>query len=114
MVTVVVIINLLVALLCLYGAWRMWCLRRAFARAADALTRAEKSTHAVLYGAPQAIMQGRLGAQQLRVSYQQLGPKLSQARQALAVLGLAQSFWQRRRVTAAIARKLIKKSPLRQ
>ena len=113
MVTVVVIINLLLALLCLYGASRMWQLRRSFAQAANALIMAEKSTHEVLYGAPQAIMQGQIGAQQVRVRYHQLEPKLSQAQRALIMLGSSRLFWQRWGVTQAIASKLTRKSTLR-
>jgi hypothetical protein len=114
MVTVVVIINLLLALLCLYGAWYLWLLRRAFAQAAEALSMAERNTHAALYGAPPAIIQGQIGVQQLRVQYHQLGPKLRQAQQALAVLGWSQSLWQRRRLPTTIARKLMRKSASQQ
>jgi hypothetical protein len=113
MVTVVVIINLLLAMLCLYGAWHFWHLRRAFAQAANALIVAEQSTHDTLYGAPQAIRQGQIGASQLRVSYQQLEPKLQRAQQALALLGWSKSVWQRQRATSASQRKIIKKSTLR-
>jgi hypothetical protein len=113
MVTVVVIANFLIALLCLYGAWQLWHLRRAFAQAADALIAAEQSTHEVLAGAPEAIMQGQLGTQQLRANYQQLAPKLQQAKQALAVVGWSNAVWQRRRATQLIKRRLLKKSALR-
>ena len=93
MVTLVVTINLLLALGCFYLAWKMRQFRRAIARAADALSIAEKNTHAALHGAPDAILKGQLGTRQLRSRYQQLEPQYQQARRALALLSLGQTVW---------------------
>lgn len=95
MVTIVIAINLLIALLCLYVAWRIWKLRLILARVADTLLAAERSTHAVLYGAPKAITKGQKGVYQLRQRYQQLEPQLQKAQQALALLSFGQTLWQR-------------------
>ncbi|WP_073074261.1 hypothetical protein [Phormidesmis priestleyi] len=96
MVTTVVTINLLLALGCFYIAWKVWQFRRAIATAADALLIAEQHTHAVLHGAPDAILRGQIGTHQLRQSYQKLEPQYQQVRRALALLSLGQTVWRRR------------------
>jgi hypothetical protein len=93
MVTVVVVVNVLISLLCLYVAWQVWNLRRTIAAVADAVTIAERNTYAVLHGAPKAIYPGKLGVHGLRESYQQLELQLQQIQQVLTLLGLVQIFW---------------------
>jgi len=93
MVTVVVVLNLLISLLCLYVAWRVWNLRRVLAATADALTLAERNTYNVLHGAPNAIYTGQLGVEGLRERYQQLNLQLQRLQQVLTLLGLVQSIW---------------------
>lgn len=93
MFQVVVVLNVLLSLLCLYVAWQVWNLRRTLATAADVLTNVERSTYVVLHGAPKAISQGQLGVQGLRERYQQLELQLQQVQQVLTVLGLIQSVW---------------------
>lgn len=93
MVLVVVIFNLLIALVCLYAAWQMWRLRRFLAQVADTLTAAERRTHAVLHGAPNAIVTGQMGIYQLRRSYQQLQPQIQQLQQITGLLSLGRRFW---------------------
>lgn len=88
MLIAVVVLNMLLALFCFYVAWQVWQVRRALSQAADALLMAEQNTHSVLSGAPQAILEGQTGAQQLRQQYQQLKPKYQQVRQALTLLTL--------------------------
>jgi hypothetical protein len=94
MVTIVVILNLAIALCCFYvvrwvGRWR-----RRFARAANALEAAERHTHRVLRNAPEAIRQGQLGTYQLRQEFQALELKLLRARQVLSLLGMGWFLWQ--------------------
>jgi hypothetical protein len=96
MLATVVVINVLLAIGCFYVAWRVWKLRLALSRAANALIAAERSTHKVLSGAPEAILKGQMGSRQLRQSYQQLEPKFQQARQALALLSLGNTVLSRR------------------
>jgi hypothetical protein len=95
MLTVVIVLNVLISLLCLYVTWRVWNLRKALAAAADILTAAERSTHAVLRGAPQAIERGQLGTSALRERYQQLEIQLQKVQQVLALLSLLQGVWRR-------------------
>lgn len=93
MVTVVLILNGLIALLCLYGAWQVCRWRSILATAADALIAAERATHRVLHTAPQAIATGQIGSSQLRQQYQLLSLQLQQVQQILSLLGLGQLAW---------------------
>lgn len=95
MVTVVVILNLLIALLCLYVAWRMWQLRRVLAKATDALIAAEHSTHQVLSDAPEFVLRGQGGVAHLRKQYLRAALQLQKAQQILTLLGLGQFVWKR-------------------
>jgi hypothetical protein len=90
MVMVVVVLNVLISLLCLYVAWSVWNLRQALAVAADVLSNFDRDTHNVLHGAPNGISQGQLGVRSLRGSYRQLEIQLQQVQQVLAFLGLVQ------------------------
>jgi hypothetical protein len=92
MLIAVIVLNLALALYGFYLTWQMWGLRRAFSRAADALVNAERQTHNVLYGAPTAIERRQVGVQQLRQTYRQLEPKVRQAQQVLALVGMGRSL----------------------
>ncbi|MBW4514984.1 MAG: hypothetical protein KME11_07145 [Timaviella obliquedivisa GSE-PSE-MK23-08B] len=94
MVAVVIGINLLIATGCWYVAWRVWKLRSALSKAADALVAAERATHRVLSGAPQGIGKGETGVYQLRQQYRLLEVKLLRVQQILKLLGLGQLVWQ--------------------
>jgi hypothetical protein len=93
MTTIVLILNGLIAVLCLYAAWQLCQLRSALANAADALTIAERTTHRVLYNAPATISSGQLGSLQLRQRYRLLIWQLQQVQQILSLLGLGQVVW---------------------
>lgn len=93
MVTVIVVLNVLISLLCLYAARKVWNLRRVLAAAVDAVTLAERNTYALLHGAPKNISQGQLGVHGLRERYQQLEQQLRQVQQVLTLLVLIQRIW---------------------
>lgn len=93
MVIVVLILNVLIALLCFYVAGRVWQLRSALARAADALAIAERYTRRVLSGAPDAILCRQQGVDQLHQQYQRVVLQLQQVERILALLGLGQVVW---------------------
>lgn len=95
MLTVVIVLNVLISLLCLYVTWRVWNLRRALAAVADILTAAERSTQSVLQGAPQAIERGQLGTSALRERYRQLELQWQRVQQVLTLLSLLQGVWRR-------------------
>lgn len=90
MLQVVVILNVLISLLCIYVAWQVWNLRRTLAAAAAVLSDVERNTYAVLHGAPKAIAQGQLGVHGLRERYQQLELQRQKLRQVLILLSLIQ------------------------
>lgn len=94
MLTVVLILNLLIAGLCWYVVWRVCQLRRALARATAALAVAERNTYRVLHSAPDAILQGQSKTYQLRGQYQQVLVQLQSVKQILTLLGLVQFVWQ--------------------
>lgn len=93
MVAVVLILNGLLVLLCLYATWQVCRWRSILANVADALTAAERSTHRVLHSAPQAIATGQLATTQLQQQYRLLTLQLQQVQQILALLGLGQLAW---------------------
>lgn len=99
MVTVVLVFNGVVALLCLYTAWKVWRLRSTLANIADVLAVAERSTYRVLHNAPHAISKRQIGTYQLRQNYRLLTLQLQQVQQILALLGWGQLAWQRYRRT---------------
>jgi hypothetical protein len=92
MVTVVVVCNVLLSLVCLYVAWRLWNIRRALTIAADAVTAAERATYEVLHGAPRAIALGQSGIRGWRGSYERLQMQRQQVQQVLTLLGLVQTL----------------------
>lgn len=96
MVTIVIIINTLIALINFYIAWRVWKLRPVIANAAKAILAADRNTHNVLYGAPIPITQGKKGIAALRKQHQGLVIKLQQFKQVLLLLGFGQRIWQTR------------------
>lgn len=95
MVTIVVVINTLIAMMLLYVAWRVRLLRRRLKRIADTLIAAERSTHAVLHPAPNAIYRGQQGIHKLRQGKEPLQLKIQRVRQVLSLLGLGQQLWRR-------------------
>lgn len=96
MVTLVVVLNTLIALVCLYVAWRIGKLRRQLAKIADTLTSAERSTNKVLSKGPKGIYKGQKGVHRLAERYQQLDVQLQQMQKVLALLSLGQKLWQKR------------------
>jgi len=93
MLTVVVVLNVLISLLCLYVAWQVWNLRRVISSTTDAVLLAERNTYKVLHGAPEAISQGQEGIGGARDSYQQLELQLQKIQQVLTLLSLVQRVW---------------------
>jgi hypothetical protein len=93
MVTVVIVLNCLIACVCLFAAWQMLKLRRKLAGIANMLIAAERSTHAVLSKAPNTVIKGQSGIYQLRQRYQQLEPQVQRLRQVMVLLRLGQTIW---------------------
>ena len=106
MVTVVVVINLAIALMLLYVAWRLRLLSQRLARVANTLIAIERSTHAVLWRAPNAIFVSQAGIHQLRQGNEPLQLQLQQVRQVVSLLVLGRQAWQRLRPSTSLRSRL--------
>lgn len=93
MITVVVIINISIALFNFYLAWRIWKIRRRIAQAAKVIAKAERSTYNVLHAAPNVISRGQKGTSALRDRYSQLAVQIQRLQQILGLLYLGKKFW---------------------
>lgn len=96
MITVVVI-NLTLALILVYVAWRVWQLRLQLAAIAASLSTYERNIQAALAIAPKAIATSQLGIHQLRQPPLQ-DLELLRLQQVLTLLGVAQQIWQQSRL----------------
>jgi cytochrome oxidase assembly protein ShyY1 len=92
MLTIVLVINVLLAVLCLGVAWQVWRLKQALGQVADTLIEVEQTTHPFLYGAPQSIADRYQRVEEVCDRIRQVEPKLRRARQAIRLVA-----WQRRR-----------------
>lgn len=88
MITLVVIFNLLITLVNLFLAWRIWQLGRWLANLADILTKVEHSTHLVLCSAPEVILKTGRGAGHLKGYYRVLNIQLQRGKQLLTLFNL--------------------------
>ncbi len=93
MVIFVIFFNLALALILLYGAWRVRKLQPVFGRVADKILVYERSTDKVLHRAPMLILKGQLGILRLKQKQQQLQPQLQRVRQVLTLFRLSQQVW---------------------
>ena len=110
MVTIVVIINTLIALTLFYVAWRVRQLHRRVARVTDRLSLYERKIHLVLPGTPEAISIGRLAIHKLRQG-SPMDLKLIRVQQVLTLFGVGQQIWQRSRlVRPRFLKKVLPKS----
>ncbi len=96
MLTVVLVMNGLIGLACLFIAWRLWTLKNQLARTADTLTSVERKVHRVLYRAPEYIHKGKSSTHYLRQNLQNLEPQLQRMQQLMSLLSIGQLLWQRR------------------
>ncbi len=85
---IVIALNLLISLLCLFVAFRVWRLRQTLSRVADALVKAERKTHAILHKAPHSIIKGQRGTSTLQRRYRSLMNQVRQVQQILAIVSL--------------------------
>lgn len=104
MITLIIVINIGIALLCGYMAWQIWQVRNTLAEVADAVLEWEHNTHAGLDPTvtPANILQGQQGIAQTRQSYAQLQQQVQQLQRLMSLLGgsvqVLRSLSRRRRV----------------
>ncbi|KOP22638.1 hypothetical protein AMR41_29645 [Hapalosiphon sp. MRB220] len=93
MVQVVVVINILISLILLYVAWRVWRLRLLLARLTNLFIIAERCSHALFSQAPQALDISRQNICHLRQTNQALELQIQQLQQIFSILFIGQRFW---------------------
>lgn len=93
MVAIVVSVNLIIALACCYGAWRIWRLRRVLGQIANALVAWEPPSQQVL----QPVLKMQANVTKRRDRYIALRLQLRQLKQILVLIGVGQRFWIRYR-----------------
>jgi hypothetical protein len=94
MVTVV-IINILISLMLLYVAWRLWKIKLTLKKVTNALIAAERNTHSILVKAPDLIYARKRNILSLRQSTQNLESQIQQVRQIIGLLLSGTQWWQR-------------------
>ena len=93
MLIIALVGNCVIGLMCLFVAWRLWRLKRQFARIADTLITVEQKVHQVLYPAPRFIYMGQKGSHSLRLQLQQLEPQVQRAQQVIGLMNLGRRLW---------------------
>jgi uncharacterized protein YoxC len=97
MLTLVLIVNVCLASLCLGVAWQVWKLRRTLQRVTHTLAAVEQRTYKILHGSPKTILKGQAGSRALRERYQKLQQQLQRLQQILGLFQVGQVVWLRRR-----------------
>ena len=88
MISVVISLNIAIALFCFSFAWRVWRLRRVLANVAETLLLWEDSTYNTLHQAPKSILHGQQRIMHLKRQHAQLQFRLQQVQQILALIFL--------------------------
>lgn len=92
MIQLVIVINIAIALLGFYVAWRIWLVKQALATAASVLASWERNTHWALNPerTPDLILRGQQATASLREGYARLEYQMQQLQKifAIALIGL--------------------------
>lgn len=96
MITVVVTINILISVILLYVAWRVWLLKRSFTNLKNALNTASRNSHAVLSTTTNFLSARQIVIKNLRQRNQGLESQFQKSTQALSLLLIVSRFWRRR------------------
>lgn len=93
MLVVVIGINLLISLACLYVARQIWRYRLVIEAVERRILNLERQTYWVLSTAPQFVLNGQRGSNQLRQQYDGLQGQLRQLEQGVALVSLGLRLW---------------------
>jgi hypothetical protein len=88
-ITLIIVVNIGIALLCGYVAWQVWQVRNTLAEVADAVLEWEHNTHVSLDPTvtPATIFQSQQGIAAIRQSYAQLQRQVQQLQRLIALFG---------------------------
>ncbi|PZV11688.1 MAG: hypothetical protein DCF22_13950 [Leptolyngbya sp.] len=93
MVQFVVITNVVLGLICLRLAQRLWQLKLKLTKIAGSILGVEQYFYRLLYNAPTKLNKATVSVNRARYGYQGLEQKLQKIQKFLALLNLGQSFW---------------------
>lgn len=96
MIAIVVTINIMISVILLYTAWRVWLLKRSFTNLKNAFNTASRNSHAVLSVAPNFIYARQTVIKNLRSSNQGLESQFQKSSQVLSILLISSRFWKSR------------------
>jgi hypothetical protein len=105
MLIAVIIINVILSLVFLFVAWRLWKLKQTMNQVTKSILNADRVTYNVLHATPAALAKGELGTRNLRTRYQQVELQLLRLRQIVQLLNLGQTAWVRRSILNRRPRK---------
>lgn len=92
MITVVIVINCLLASICLGFAWRLWRLGNDLRLLRWMMGDLTRSTEAALQGATEALISGQQGTQRLQWRYRHMHQQLRQLKQVLVLASWGQTL----------------------
>jgi len=93
MITVVIVTNCFISLVCLYLTWRAQRLRKSLVQLTTLLLMLEQSTHNLLHGVPSLIKQGTEDVYWFRQQYDQLQAKVHDLQRVMMLLQMVQLVW---------------------
>ncbi|WP_016949203.1 hypothetical protein [Anabaena sp. PCC 7108] len=94
MLIVVIVINIIISVILLYFANKMWQIKQELVAVTDKLTNYERATHVTLNTAPQSIHTGQQQIYNLRQINQRLELQIQQMQQILNLILLGRKIWQ--------------------
>jgi hypothetical protein len=97
MIVTVICINVLISLVCLYVARRVWKLRRGLARIDRVLVRLEHRANMLLCRTRNFVERGNLTSSQLKQKYDLLQQKLQHLEKIVTIVRLTQLLLLRKR-----------------
>lgn len=93
MIIVIIGFNLLLTVINLYIAWRIWKLRLFLVKVTETLKNVERITYSVLHSTPPPILGFQQGTRNLKQSYTQLESQIRQLQKIIALLSLVTNLW---------------------